>query len=126
MAKSIFNTVETVAGSSTEGIAVTGATTYYSEMIGTGHSSGLSAHFQWTGTPTGTFTFWVSNKPNPSLTDDTDWVTDATVYTAVNPAGSASKSAHTITHRAKFKRFKYVNTSGTGVLYGWAHVNREA
>lgn len=126
MPKSVFNTADTMVGRSAEGVAVSSTTTYYSDIMGEAHSSGLSAHFQWTGTPTGTFTFWVSNKPNPSTADDTDWVQDSTVFTAVNPAGVASKAAHTINHRAKHKRFKYVNASGSGVLFGWVHVGCDA
>ncbi len=123
---SIFNTADGITGDSQEGIAVTGTNTYYSNLISNKHSSGFGLHLQWTGTPTGTFTFWVSDKPNPSLTDDTDWVNDTTGFTASNPAGSASKAQHNVAHRHAWGRIKYVNATGSGVLLGWVPVNRHA
>ena len=119
MSYSMFNTTDTRTGGSQEGVAVSSTTTYYGTLIAGAHSEGLSAHFATTGTPTGTISFWVSNKPMPSLTDDTDWVQDSSAFTAANPAGSATKSQHNIAQRAKWKRFKYVNSSGSGVLFGW-------
>ena len=129
MSKSIYNTYDTTVNTkspSIEGVAVSSTTTYYSEPIAGAHSEGFSLHLRWTGDPTGTFSFWVSNKPTPSLTDDTDWVQDSTAYTAANPAGSASKAQHNIAQRAKWKRMKYVNASGSGSIFGWVNVPRNS
>lgn len=123
---SIYNTADTTEGRSVEGVAVSSTSTYYSTPMSGKHSDGHGLHLQWTGTPTGTFTFWVSDKPKPSLTDDSDWVQDSTNFTASNPAGSASKAQHNIACRHAWARIKYVNASGSGVLYGWANVTRTA
>jgi hypothetical protein len=123
---SIYNTADSRTGKSEEGVAVSSTNTYYSTVISGKHSTVVPAHFSWTGNPTGTLSFWVSDKPQPSLADDTDWVQEATAYTAVNPAGSASKAEHDITSTHRWKRFKYVNASGSGTLYGYVNVSRNA
>lgn len=122
-----FNTQDTgAAGRMSEGVAVTGSNTYYGNPISGKNSSGFGIEFIWTGTPTGTITHWISNKPNPSLADDSDWVQESTLFTAVNPAGSASKSQHTLAHHGGLKRFKYVNSSGSGVFYAYVNTVRVA
>lgn len=123
---SLFNTTDTTKGTSKEGVDVSGTTTYYSGKISGKHADGIGLHLQWTGTPTGTFTFWVSDKPNPSEADDSDWVSDATNYTAANPAGSADKKQHNITCRHAWSRIKYVNASGSGTLFGYVNIARTA
>lgn len=123
---SIFNTVEPIQGRSAEGVAVSSTSTYYSSKISGKFADGIGLTLKWTGDPTGTFTFWVSDKPNPSETDDADWVADATNYTAASPAGSADKKQHNITCRHAWARIKYINASGSGVLYGWANIQRNA
>lgn len=122
---SIYTTADSgAAGRSADGVAVSGTTTYYSAPISGKQADGMGLHLQWTGTPTGTFTLWMSDKPHPSLADDADWVQD-TGFSPTNPAGSASKMRDdTANAKAKWKRVKYVNASGTGVLYGWATTAR--
>jgi hypothetical protein len=101
------------------GLAVTGTNTYYSDVIGPRNIS-WGYHFEWTGTPTGTLTLWRSNKPNPDPLTDNDWV-QVTAFAPTNPAGSASKFGDEVSF-TNFKnyRFKYVNASGTGVLFCFA------
>lgn len=122
---SIYTTTDSGAsGRTADGVAVSGATTYYSAPISGNKTDGMGLHLQWTGTPTGTFTLWMSDKPHPSLTDDADWVQD-TGFSPTNPAGSASKMRDdTSNAKAKWKRVKYVNSGGSGVLYGWATTAR--
>lgn len=107
------------AAPSTDGVAVSGTDTYYSKMWGGEDATYYGLHLRWTGTPTGTFTLWQSDVPEPSEADDTDWVQD-TAWTPTNPAGSASKfhddASNAPAHR---KRLKYVNASGSGTLYGY-------
>ena len=115
-----FQAFETVdAGNQTRnpGANVTGTTTYYGNAVG-GSGTGQSIHLRWTGTPTGTFTLWYSDKPDPVLTTDTDWVQD-TSSTLTNPAGAAGSTfMDTTNSNAKLRRVKYVNASGSGFLSG--------
>lgn len=124
---SIYTTADSGAsGRAADGVAVSGTNTYYSAPISGKQADGAGIHLQWTGTPTGTFTLWCSDKPHPSLTDDSDWVQD-TAFSPTNPAGSASKMRDdTSNAKSKWKRVKYVNASGTGTLYGWATTHRLA
>lgn len=109
------------AAPATDGTAVTGTNTYYSKMFGGFGAIGYDLMVKWTGTPTGTLTLQVSDKPNPDETNDNDWVT--TTETAMtNPAGSASAfRVATITSPGK-KRLKYVNASGSGSMYAYVIV----
>lgn len=119
---SLYNTREApgvFAPSKVPGLAVTGTNTYYSDPIGP-RADGWGYHFEWTGTPTGTFTLWRSNKPNPDLTSDADWIQIST-FTPTNPAGSAGKFGDDVSFtNFKLYRFKYVNASGSGTLFCWA------
>lgn len=108
---------DSAAGPS-EGVAVSSTNTYYSHPWGAAGADGQSFQLHWTGTPTGVFTLWYSNKPHPSLTNDNDWIED-TDFSPTNPAGSASKMGDNAANmKANLKRVKYVNASGSGVLTG--------
>lgn len=108
----------------TEGAAMTGTNTVYSDMWTGEDSEGYSLTIFWTGTPTGTFTRWFTDKPNPDLTNDNDWVQD-TGFTPTNPAGAAGKfGTPTAVGRSFRNRIKYVNASGAGTLTGFATVTR--
>lgn len=107
-----------------DGVAMVGATVNYSQkwggrMVTPGSGGGNYSHsLEWTGTPTGVFSLWNSDKENPDETTDTDWTEDTT-YTPTNPAGSASKfQQDKVAKSALWKRIKYINTSGVGVLKG--------
>lgn len=103
-----------------EGVAVSSTTTYYSKLISGQEGDGFALHLFWTGTPTGTLTLWYSDVENPILTSDNDWVQDST-WSPTNPAGSAAKFRSDANgSHARWKRVKYVNASGSGVLYGRA------
>lgn len=100
------------------GVSVSSTNTYYSKIIGGSHSTSKATHIWWTGTPNGTLTKWHSDKVAPSLADDTDWVEDSS-YDPTDPAGSATGFREEKTGvSARWTRYKYVNASGTGVLYG--------
>lgn len=106
------------------GVAVTGTNTYYSTMWTGEDTTSYDLQVAWTGTPTGTFTLQVSDKPSPDESSDTDWVT-STEVTVVNPAGSASQfRVATTASPAYRKRLKYVNSSGSGTITGYATVPR--
>lgn len=107
----------------TDGLAVTGTSTYYSKMFGGFGASKYDLQVRWTGTPTGTFTLQVSDKANPDESTDTDWTT-TTETTVVNPAGSASSFRVASITSPGHKRLKYVNASGSGVLYAYTIVPR--
>lgn len=104
------------------GVAVSSTNTYYSTAIGAVDGQAVSFHCVWTGTPTGTFTLWYSNKPNADASSDTDWVQDTT-FSPTNPAGSASKSFVTVGNLTALRvRLKYVNASGSGTIAAWAQI----
>lgn len=107
----------------TEGVAVSSTNTYYSKMWSGNNADSVALHLEWSGTPTGTFTMWFSDKPNPSEADDTDWVQD-TSFSPTNPSGSASKFRDDmVIAPALRQRLKYVNASGSGTLKGWVTVD---
>lgn len=123
---SIYNTADTRTGVAQEGVAVSSTTTYYSGKISGKHADGYGLHVQYTGTPTGTLTLWMSDKPLPSETDDADWVQD-TGFSPTNPAGAAGKFRDdTSNAKAGWKRLKYVNASGSGTLFAWVNTPRTA
>lgn len=110
----------TAAGRTTNGVAASGTNTYYSDSWR--GENDWSLQVNTTGTLTGTWTLWQSNKVNPSLADDTDWV-DLSAhadFVETNPAGSTTKWAVNSTLiRGGQLRLKYVNASGTGTLYAY-------
>lgn len=110
------------AAPATEGVAVSGTSTYYSKMWSGHESQAYAMHVVWSGTPTGTFTLWMSDISNPSETDDTDWVQD-TSFVPTNPAGAAGKFRDDVYGAAaRRKRLKYVNASGTGTIKAYVSV----
>lgn len=109
----------------TAGTAASGTSTYYSDTwAGAEHGWGLTV--VTTGTLTGTWTLWATDKERPSLADDTDWVdmSSSAEFTKTNPSGSATKwRADSSLLRAGRYRLKYVNASGTGNLFGYVFRN---
>lgn len=100
-----------------DGVAVSSTTTYYSAPVNVHQVVNPSAHLDWTGTLTGTFTVWGSNKPNPSLVNDADWFSPTLAVAIVQPAGSASKDFVDLSEWPfEWLRFKYVNASGSGAI----------
>ena len=105
-------------------VSVTGTNTYYSEIFN-GLTLGpdlISAQLEGTGTPTGTLTLWASNKLDPITSSDADWVDITSLVTVVNPAGSFTKQLVRLSNGgACYYRMKYVNSSGSGTITGWAY-----
>jgi hypothetical protein len=103
-----------------DGVSVSGTTTYYSAAVNTHGINNPSAHLQWTGTPTGAFTVWGSNKPSPGLADDSDWFSPPLGAAIAQPAGGASKDFVDLSGWSfEWLRIKYVNASGTGVVHSF-------
>lgn len=98
-------------------LAVTGTNSYYSPVQKIQNVRDCSYQLSWTGTPTGTFAVWVSNKFLPDTTTDNDWVQLSLAVAIVQPAGAASKDIADIS-AAPFMhmRLKYVNASGSGTI----------
>lgn len=120
---SIFRT-ETAPGVITDGVAASSTNTYYSAPWSGAHSDGHNLHLENTGTLTGTYTLWRSNKKDPILSSDADWVQDTT-FTPTNPAGAASKMMDDAGNsKARWNRVKYVNASGTGNILGFVTAPR--
>lgn len=110
-----FSTTDANAPS-TPGTTVSSTNTYYSVPWSGRLADGAGVTIFYTGTPTGTFTMWVTDKPNPGLANDNDWVQD-TGFIATNPAGAAgSFRDDTANAKGYRKRLKYVNASGSGTI----------
>lgn len=108
----------------TVGTTVSSTSTFYSDMWSGADNDGYSLSVFFTGTPTGTFTQWFTDKPQPSLADDTDWIQD-TSFSPTNPAGAAGKFGDPVGNAKGFrKRLKYVNASGTGVITAYVTTPR--
>lgn len=115
------NAFRTAGGAGdTQGVAVSGTTTYYSDPTDVARILNPSYHLEWSGTPTGTFTVWGSNKTDPNLTNDADWFSPALAIAIVQPAGTASKDFVDLGGWPFRKlRLKYVNASGTGTIHAF-------
>lgn len=117
---SLLRTYETMTGSSTNGVAASGTSTYYSKPWKGDVDFGLTV--VTSGTLTGTWTLWATDNPNASEADDTDWVDQSSHadFVETNPAGSTTKwRVNSVLMRAGKFRLKYVNTSGTGNIYAY-------
>lgn len=108
----------------TSGVAASGTNTYYSESLK--GSDDFSVGVATSGTLTGTWTLWGSNKMDPNTASDTDWTDLTALITPTNPAGAATKwTINSVNTRMRRVRLKYVNASGTGTLTADAnHGNR--
>lgn len=123
---SLFNTLSSTGAAAhlTRGVAVSSTNTYYSQKIS--GSAYLSIQLSWTGTPTGTFTVWGSDKLEPNEANDSDWFAITPTQAPGNPAGSASSTTGRVNEfNSLWKRVKYVNASGSGTLTGDASVGEQ-
>lgn len=120
---SIFKTQPADSGAPRQdGVAVSGTNTYYSDPWGAPGADGHSIQVVYSGTPTGTFTLWYSNKNNPDRASDTDWVQDSS-FAPTNPAGAGGKFGDNAANfKANLKRLKYVNASGTGTIEAYVTI----
>ena len=75
------------------------------------HMDRVGYQLSWTGTPTGDFYVDVSN-------DGTTWI-EQTLSTAVAAAGSADDAFIDAETAAKYIRFRYVASSGSGTLQAY-------
>lgn len=106
----------------TDGVAVSGTSTYYSSPIALGVGSQLSLSLHWTSTASGTTTLWKANRPNPDVTSDADWSSVA-LGSLSGPGGVAGNSSEEYGNLgAGLFRVKYVNASGSGTLYAYGNV----
>lgn len=123
---SVYNQFAGVAGTDpnapmVEGLLNPTGTKYSAMWSGLNHD-GYGLHVQTTGTLTGAFTLWVSDKKAPSEADDSDWVQD-TAFVPVNPAGSTTKFRDdTGNAKGMHKRLKYVHTSGAGTIFAYVSI----
>lgn len=123
---SLFNTLTSTGAAAhyTRGVAVSSTNTYYSQKIS--GSAYLSLQLSWTGTPTGVFTVWGSDKLEPNEANDTDWYAITPTQAPTNPAGAAASTSGRVNEfNCLWKRVKYVNASGTGTLSGDASVGEQ-
>jgi hypothetical protein len=112
---SIFKTVR-AGDSPSDGVAVSGTTTYYSDPVDKGSMPWVGLDFYW-GTNVGTITIQISNKPNPVLTTDNDWKTLTLATPMTQPSGANTGDYVDLTDLPfRWVRAKYVNASGTGTL----------
>lgn len=82
----------------------------------------LGIQLQWTGTPTGTFSFRVSQVHDPSVPANTKWtVVDSSLFSPalVNPAGSASDTGVVFPNLPfEWIQVTYTRTGSSGTLVG--------
>ena len=96
-----------------EGVAASNTTTYFSTPWS---ASEYGLQIVTSGTLTGTWTLWMSDKANPDRTAVTDWVQD-TGFSPTNPAGSTTNFRDDVSNaNARWKMLRYVNASGTGII----------
>lgn len=109
----------------TDGVAVSGTPTIYSDIVTGEDSERFSLSVFFTGTLTGTFTRWYTDKRLPDTgANDNDWIQDST-FTPTNPAGAAGKFGTPSTLSTSYRwRLKYVNASGTGNIFAYTSVTR--
>lgn len=106
------------------GTAVSGTGPFYSDIWTGEDADGYSLSVFYTGTPTGTFTLWFTDKPNPDQTNDNDWIQD-TAFSPTNPAGAGGKFGDPAGNFKSYrKRLKYVNASGSGTVTAYVTVPR--
>lgn len=108
------------AGYLLEGVAVSGgAGSYFRSTKFRGSPQGLlSFTLRWTGTPTGVFTLWYSDKDSPDPASETDWKQDTT-WSPTNPAGAAGEASYQISGISKrWVKVRYENTAGSGNVFG--------
>lgn len=126
MPYSLFTTSDgSVMDRRTDGVAVTGANTYYSKPV-SGSADGFSLHLEWSGTPDGSFTVWKSDKPQPNPATDADWVQDMEFNStgAVAAGGVAGKFAcSALNCHNRWWRVRYVNAATAGTISCFASIN---
>lgn len=123
---SVYNQTGGVAGTDANAPMMEGLInptgTKYSSMWSGLHRDGHGLHVQTTGTLTGAFTLWMSDKKSPSEADDADWVQD-TGFAPTNPAGATTKFRDDAGNaKAMHKRLKYVHSSGTGTILAYVSI----
>ena len=105
-----------------EGTAVSSTNVAYSDMWTGSDADGYSLSVFYTGTPTGTFTLWFTDKRLPDPSNDNDWIQD-TSFSPTNPAGAAGKFGDPAGNFKSYrKRLKYVNVSGSGNVFAYVTV----
>ncbi len=112
-----------------EAVSSSGAdATVYSIPFSTSRCDIWSLHLEWdetTATYASTVTLWASNKINPNLANDDDWVqmTDThgwDGFAGGNPAGGDGKDLVDVGISGAWKyRLKVVRTTGTATLDCW-------
>ena len=84
--------------------------TVASPVVNKGRDSKVGAQFVWTGTPTGTFSVWVSQFGPAGP------FTQLTLTSVTNPAGSAGSWYLDLTTFATWYYVQYTASSGDGTL----------
>lgn len=120
---SLYNT--TASGDSaaprTEGVAVTASDPVRSSAWSANNRS-WGLHVITTGTLTGTWTLWASDKRHPDESTDADWVdTSAHAdFVETNPAGAATNwRVNSTLIKATWLRLKFVQSGGSGTIYAY-------
>lgn len=108
----------------TRGVAVSDTDTYYSAKIS--GANYLSLQMSWTGDPEGAFTIQGSDVREPDETSDDDWYEITPTDAPDAPAGTPSSTSARVNEvNCNWKRVKYVNAAGSGVLSGDASVGAQ-
>lgn len=98
--------------------------TVYSEPWRCSAGSVCSTHVEFAGgsSLTTVVTLWVSNKYEPSESNDDDWVNTGVSYTGIT-TGTSAKEAQAIGNAGfKWYRLKFVTSNGTGKASAWVEL----
>ncbi len=107
------------AGNAVATFGLTLSGTQYSSAWTAGNAPNFSIHLEFTGTPTTAVTLWKSNKPNPNVANDNDWVQDTDV-TFTGAAGAAAKEFKEVGNSGGAQyRLKLVTSGGSGKASCW-------
>lgn len=99
------------------------ASSLTSEVVEIQQQDNISVQLKWTGTPTGTFEFQVSNNylkdPIGNVQNPGDWITLA-VTPAITASGSPDDALVDLNQMgSSFLRVVFTRSGGTGVLNVW-------
>lgn len=101
-----------------DGVAISGAGTTYSLPVPTPNDGAGGYEITSSGTLAGTLTRWLTDKDDPDLSSDTDWIQD-TAWVPTNPAGAATKTKYSFDGmKGRWFRIKFVYSGGSGTLAG--------
>ena len=95
--------------------------TIRSARFGHRNTGAYSLHVEYAGgsSLTSVVTLWVSNKPDPDATSDSDWVDTGITFTNITTGTSAKEVKNLVDYNYRWLRVKVVTSNGTGKVSVW-------